>query len=71
VTGVFGRLATVLGRDRPERRVALAASQLFGLAMARYVIGIEPLASLDHDSIVAAVAPTIQRYLTEDLGSSA
>jgi hypothetical protein len=30
----------------------------------RFVWKIEPLASLDDDAIVAAIAPTIQRYLT-------
>ena len=51
----------------PELRAALAGSQLIGLVMARYVIRIEPLASADADTVAAAVAPTLQRYLTGDL----
>ena len=39
------------------------ASQMIGLIMARYVLEIEPLASLPADDVVAVVAPTIQRYL--------
>ena len=37
------------------------------MALLRYVLRIEPLASADHDTVVAALAPTIQRYLTGDL----
>ena len=39
--------------------------------MVRYVIRLEPLASADHDTVVAAIAPNLQRYLTGDLGAPA
>ncbi len=42
----------------------LAAGQLVGIAMLRYVIKVEPLASADPEEIIAMVAPTLQRYLT-------
>lgn len=45
-------------------RGALAASQLIGLMMARYVIKLEPLASATHEEVVRLVEPTIKRYLT-------
>lgn len=61
------RLAAGLGADRPQYRASLAASQVVGLAMARHVVGIEPLASQDRASLAAAVAPTLQRYLTGEL----
>ncbi|GIJ68572.1 TetR/AcrR family transcriptional regulator [Virgisporangium ochraceum] len=48
-------------------RGSLVASQMIGLAMMRYVIKLEPLASADPDVVVAAVAPTIQRYLEQPL----
>jgi hypothetical protein len=35
--------------------------------MTRYVLRLEPLASASHDSIVAAVGPNVQRYLTGDV----
>ncbi len=54
--------------DRPELRAALAATQVAGLGMVRYVLRLEPLASADHDTVVAAVAPNLQHYLTGDLG---
>jgi AcrR family transcriptional regulator len=65
---VIGRLASELHRDAPELRTTLVGSQLVGLAMVRYVVRIEPLCSADIEAVVAAVAPTIQRYLSADLG---
>ncbi len=53
-----------LGLDRPELRMPLVASQVIGLILARYVVRVEPIASLDADSLTAIYAPTIQRYLT-------
>lgn len=55
-------VVTSLGLDAPERRMPFVASQVFGLIMARYVLAIEPLASMPADDVVAVVAPTIQRY---------
>lgn len=49
-------------------RAALTASQMIGLGLARYVLRIEPLASAEPEAIVAMVAPTVQRYLTGELG---
>lgn len=53
----------------PERgkRSSLIAAQLFGLAYMRFIWKIEPLASMSDDSVVAAIGPTIQRYLDGDL----
>ena len=56
-----------LGLDRPEHRMTLVASQVMGLILMRYVLRVEPLASLPHDEVIATYAPTIQRYLTGDL----
>lgn len=53
--------------DDAALRASLVGSQFVGLAMARYVIGIEPLASASPHVIVSALAPTIQRYLTGPL----
>jgi AcrR family transcriptional regulator len=66
-TVLFGRLARGLGIDRPDLRAALCGSQIVGLAMVRYVIRLEPLASADPDTVAAALGPTLQRYLTEPL----
>lgn len=66
---VLGRIAASLSASDAQLRATLAGSQLVGLAMVRYVIRVEPLASADHDTVVAALAPTIQRYLAADLRS--
>jgi AcrR family transcriptional regulator len=57
-----------LGDDQEGRfRATLVASQVVGLGFARYVIGLEPLASASTEDLVAAIGPTVQRYLTGDL----
>lgn len=61
---VLGRLTSAAAPDQPEARAALAGSQIVGLAMARKVVGVEPLASAPAEWLAAAVGPTIQRYLT-------
>jgi AcrR family transcriptional regulator len=67
---VFARIVARLGSDDPELRAALAASQMMGLAVARYVVRLEPLASADADLVVALVGPTLQHYLTGPLPAS-
>lgn len=52
-------------------RASLVATQMAGLAMVRYVLKIEPLASASPEVVVAAVAPNVQRYVTGDLGAAA
>jgi AcrR family transcriptional regulator len=48
-------------------RAQFVATQLMGVVMARYIVGIEPFASLPPEQIAATIAPTLQRYLTGDL----
>jgi len=48
-------------------RVQLVVSQLVGLVMARYIIGLEPLASLPAEQVAETIAPNLQRYLTGQL----
>jgi AcrR family transcriptional regulator len=48
-------------------RATLVASQVVGLGFARYVLGLEPLASAATEDLVAAIGPTMQRYLTGDI----
>jgi AcrR family transcriptional regulator len=56
-----------VGSDQPELRGDLVIAQLLGLGVARYVLRLEPLASAPGDVVVAAVGPTLQRYLTGKL----
>jgi AcrR family transcriptional regulator len=48
-------------------RVQFVASHLMGVVMARYIVKIEPFASLPAQQIAATIAPNLQRYLTGDL----
>ncbi|MER5963695.1 TetR family transcriptional regulator [Streptomyces sp. NPDC002057] len=59
------RIADELDVPDPKFRAELAASHMIGIAIMRYVIQVEPMASADPEEIVAMVAPTLQRYLTE------
>jgi hypothetical protein len=56
-----------MGEATAELRGSLVASALVGVAMTRYVVRLEPLASAPADVVVAAMAPTIQRFLAGDL----
>jgi AcrR family transcriptional regulator len=62
---LLGRIAAALEVDRAELRASLAASHVVGLAMARVVIEIEPLASIDGDELAALIGPVLQHYLTD------
>ncbi|MFF7528194.1 TetR family transcriptional regulator [Streptomyces bobili] len=58
------RIAAQLDVPDAELRAELAAAQLVGTAMLRYVIKVEPLASVDVERIIARVAPVVQGHLT-------
>jgi AcrR family transcriptional regulator len=66
---LFGPAAEFLGVEDGPFRANLVGSQIVGLVMARYVVAIEPLASMPPDAVAAAVAPTLQRYLLGPLTS--
>jgi AcrR family transcriptional regulator len=66
-TRVFAPLVKALGVEDAPFRATLAGSQIVGIAMARHVVGVEPLASADPETLAAAIAPTLQRYLVEPL----
>jgi AcrR family transcriptional regulator len=48
-------------------RIQFVASQLVGVLLARYILELEPFASLPADQIARTIAPNLQRYLTGDL----
>jgi AcrR family transcriptional regulator len=68
---VLGQIAHRLGGADARLRATLVGSQVIGLAMARYIVKVEPLASASRTQVVAAVGPTLQRYLTGDLAAQA
>jgi len=52
-----------------ELRMTLAMSSLSGLALGRYVLEVPALRDADLEVLVASVGPSVQRYLTGDLGA--
>ena len=65
---VFGRVVRELSHDGEpshelEVRAGLAASQMIGLAMMRYIVELPAVVDATHDELAELVGPTIQRYL--------
>lgn len=61
---IADRLANVIGVPDARLRANLITSYLLGIAINRYVLKLDPLASLTDDEVVHLVAPTIQDWLT-------
>ena len=61
---VLREIAVSFPSGRPEFGAALAASQLVGLAVARYAVQLPPLTAADTEELVSAIAPVLQYYLT-------
>lgn len=56
--------------DHRMRGFTIAAAHLFGVAVARHVLKIGPIADLSHSTLVAEVAPAIQRYIAGEPGTT-
>lgn len=67
LTEALAPIVAGLGVPDAAMRATLVGSQLAGLAMIRYVIRVEPLASADAAILVEAVGPTLTRYLSGPL----
>jgi AcrR family transcriptional regulator len=61
---VFEQIGRLLAPDEAALRVGLMAAQVAGLLIVRFVIRLEPVASMAVDELAALVGPTIDRYLT-------
>lgn len=57
------RLVRTLGVPDARLRVNLIMSYLMGVGTTRYVLKLEPIASMPEEDVVKLVAPTIQRWL--------
>ncbi|KAA0114380.1 TetR family transcriptional regulator [Mycolicibacterium sp. P9-22] len=58
VSGVIG------GDEQAPLRAMLAATNLLGTALLRYVMKVPPLADLPAEDVVTLIGPTVNRYLT-------
>jgi len=63
VEQVAAALRPLVPDGEVERRAALVASQLLGIALTRYLLRLPGMADRPADGVVADVSPTVQRYL--------
>jgi AcrR family transcriptional regulator len=63
----IGLLTRALTDDRPEIRAVLVGTQIVGLAFSRYVVAVEPIASLAPNELVDVLTPAFQRLLVGSL----
>lgn len=61
---VVNPVARSMGVQASAVRMELVGSQLIGLAMIRYVLKVEPIASLEIDELVQLMAPPLRQALT-------
>jgi AcrR family transcriptional regulator len=61
---ITGRLAAMLGTPDAARRVGMVNVQILGLAVTRYILRIEPIASAPVDELVTWFGPIVQHCLT-------
>ena len=62
---LLARAAPLIDAPDRELRMTAAAAHLVGVAIARYVVGVEPIASATPDELVALIAPRVQSYLVD------
>jgi AcrR family transcriptional regulator len=64
---VFPRAARLTGQDKSALGVNLASSHLIGIAVLRYALRVEPLASASIETMLTWITPALNHYLsTED-----
>jgi AcrR family transcriptional regulator len=66
-TAVMLLVSELTAEDHRELRAALIGAQLSGLMLTRYLFKVNTVAAADPTLLIAAVAPTIEHYLTGDL----
>lgn len=69
VRRVVAQLGQHISPDEIPLRASLVAGQLFGLALTRYVLRFEPVASAPTETVIVAAAPNIRHYLFDDLSA--
>jgi AcrR family transcriptional regulator len=64
ISVIAGTMGEQAAPEEAAYRASLVASQMVGLAVGLYLLELDPLAGASADDLVAAIGPTIQRYLT-------
>lgn len=62
---LVARVAPLIDSPDRELRMTAAAAHLVGVAIARYVIGVEPIASASPEELVELISPRIQSYFED------
>lgn len=62
---VFGRVAASTGAPDPQLRGALAASQVLGLVVGRYVVRLPALVEATREELVERLGPVLQLHLVD------
>jgi len=65
VTRDLAALTRAITDDRADVCAVPIGAHVVGLALARYVVLVEPLASMSASEVIEVVAPTFQHYLVE------
>jgi AcrR family transcriptional regulator len=60
---MMARVAEALGI--PPLRLNALISHIMGVAMVRYILRVEPIASADEAELIATIAPVIQHYIDD------
>ena len=63
VTRDLARLTASISDENAEERAVMLGSLVVGVALARYVVLVEPLASMQPEQVVDLIAPAFQLYL--------
>lgn len=65
---IVGRLAERIGGPDASARAGIVATHAMGIIFGRYVLRVEPLASMPADELVARAAPALQLAMTGGRG---
>jgi len=60
---LFGRLGHLVGGPGAALRIEMAAGQMIGVAVLRYILRVEPIASASTEELVDWLGPALSRYL--------
>jgi len=66
---ILTALARVVADDRQSLRAALVGTQMVGLLLGRYVLGIPGVRDATPEELALAIGPVIQHYLTGPIGT--
>ena len=64
-------MARVVAEDERPLRAALVGTQMGGLLLGRYLLGIPAVRDATPQQLVAVIGPVIQHYLTGPIGDRA